>query len=163
MLCIPQGGHLFNGLDRFIHLAVDAEEHLKDKLCCLRVVKEGRSPRNEVINSLRIPAHMTAADIDSALGKLYKAIAQTASRRAMPPTWPSSANSCSSPSTNSRVSSNSAMSMTSGQKMYLDSKPLSNPPCVTPGEPQAANSAAVVHTGGGTAVGPGKDNAGGPA
>ena len=44
------------------------------------------------------------------------------------------------------------------KKMYLDSKPLSNPPSLTLGEQQTANSNAVVRTGEGTAVGPGADH-----
>ena len=106
---------------------------------------------------------MTATDINFALGKLYKAIAQNR----IPP----------------RNASNLAFvgkllllsldklkdefdfsyDYEQWEKMDLDAKPLSNPPSVTLGEQQPANSVAVVRTSAGTAAGPGKDPAGGPA
>src|SRR5712664_165057 len=45
------------------------------------------------------------------------------------------------------------------KKMYLESKPLSNPPSVSLGELQSANSAAVVPSDGETTAGPGTDHA----
>jgi hypothetical protein len=106
---------------------------------------------------------MTATDINFALGKLYKAIAQNR----IPP----------------RNASNLAFvgkllllsldklknefkfsyDYEQWKKMYLGSKPLSNPPSVNLSEQQSANSAAVVRTDEGSAVGPSKDSAGGPA
>ncbi len=106
---------------------------------------------------------MTATDINFALGKLYKAIAQNR----IPP----------------RTASNLAFvgkllllsldklkrefninyDYKAWLQMYMESKPLANPPSATLGEQQPANSAALVRTGGGIAAGPGKDSAGGPA
>ena len=106
---------------------------------------------------------MTATDINFALGKLYKAIAQNR----IPP----------------RTASNLAFvgkllllsldklkrefninyDYKAWLQMYTESKPLANPPSATLGEQQPANSAALVRTGGGIAAGPGKDSAGGPA
>ena len=106
---------------------------------------------------------MTATDINFALGKLYKAIAQNR----IPP----------------RNASNLAfvgklllLSLDKLKsefnfryeydqwiKMYLESKPLSNPACVTSGEAPSANSAALVRTDGETEAGPSKESAGGSA
>jgi hypothetical protein len=111
---------------------------------------------------------MTATDVNFALGKLYKAIAQNR----VPP----------------RNASNLAfvgklllLSLDKVKrefnlnydyeqwvKMYVESRGLSNPPSVTPrehqsGEHQSTNSAVVVRTDGGTetAAGPNEDSAGG--
>ncbi len=106
---------------------------------------------------------MTATDINFALGKLYKAIAQNR----IPP----------------RNASNLAFvgkllllsldklkdefdfsyDYEQWEKMDRESKPLSNPPSVTLGDQQPANSAAVVRTGEATAIDSSKDSVGGPA
>jgi len=106
---------------------------------------------------------MTATDINFALGKLYKAIAQNR----VPP----------------RNASNLAFvgkllllsldklkeefdftyDYEHWEKMYLESKPLSNPPSVAVGAQHPTIKAAVVRTDGETAAGPNRDNAGGPA
>jgi len=106
---------------------------------------------------------MTATDINFVLGKLYKAIAQNR----IPP----------------RNASNLAFvgkllllsldklktefkfsyDYQHWEKMYLESKPLSNPTSVTLGEQQSINSAAVVRTDGETAARPANDKAEGSA
>jgi len=106
---------------------------------------------------------MTATDINFALGKLYKAIAQNR----IPP----------------RNASNLAFvgkllllsldklksefdfyyDYEQWEKMDLESKPLSNPPSVILGEQKSAINAAVVRTDGEAAAGPGDDGARGPA
>ena len=106
---------------------------------------------------------MTATDINFALGKLYKAIAQNR----IPP----------------RNASNLAFvgkllllslrdlkdeyefeyDYEQWEKMDSEAKPLSNPPSLTPREPQPTNSVAVVRTDGETAPGSGNDGARGSA
>jgi len=106
---------------------------------------------------------MTATDINFALGKLFKAIAQNR----IPP----------------RNAANLAFvgkllllsldkrksefkfgyNFEQWKKMDLDSKPLSDPPSVTFAGQQSANSATLIRTGGGTVVGPSNDSAGGLA
>jgi hypothetical protein len=120
---------------------------------------------------------MTATDINYALGKLYKAIAQNR----IPP----------------RNASNLAFvgkllllaldklkkefgfsyDYEEWKKMYLESKPLSNPPSATHGQQQPANGVAIVgssveiagsdvktvRSDVETSAGPGKDDPGGPA
>ncbi len=106
---------------------------------------------------------MTATDINFVLGKLFKAIAQNR----IPP----------------RNAANLAFvgkllllslrdlkdeyefgyEYETWRNMEQNAIPLSNPPSVTPGEQQFADSAAVVRTGAGTAAGPSKDSAGGAA
>jgi hypothetical protein len=106
---------------------------------------------------------MTATDINFALGKLYKAIAQNR----IPPRNASNLafvgklllNSLDKLKTEFKFS----YDYEQWKKMYLDSKPLSNPPSVTRSELQSVNSTAVVPTDGETAAGPSKDSAGGPA
>jgi hypothetical protein len=106
---------------------------------------------------------MTATDINFALGKLFKAIAQNR----IPPR--NAANLAFVGKllllSLDKLKSEFKFSYDYEQwkKMYLESKPLSNPSSVTLGEQQSANSAAVVRTGGETAAGPSKDSAGGPA
>jgi hypothetical protein len=106
---------------------------------------------------------MTATDINFALGKLFKAIAQNR----IPP----------------RNAANLAFvgkllllslgklkeeyrfqyDFETWKRMCTNAIPLSNPPAGLPAEQQSANRTAVVRTEGETAVGPGKDGAGGPA
>ncbi len=101
---------------------------------------------------------MTATDINFVLGKLFKAIAQN---RILP-----------------RNAGNLAFvgkllllsldklkdefcfkyDFEQWKKMYLDAKPLSSPPPVSPAEEQTASSDAVARAEGGAAVGPGTDN-----
>jgi hypothetical protein len=106
---------------------------------------------------------MTATDINFALGKLYKAIAQNR----IPPRNASNLAFVGKLLLLSldKLKSEFGFSYDYEQwkKMYIESKPLSNPPSVTLGEQPSANNVAVVHTDGETASGPGKDNPGGPA
>jgi hypothetical protein len=50
-LVFPSRSLPFSSLDRFVHLPVDTEKGLKDVLCCLRVLKQGCPPWDDVINS----------------------------------------------------------------------------------------------------------------
>jgi hypothetical protein len=102
---------------------------------------------------------MTATDINFALGKLYKAIAQNR----VPPRNASNLAFVGKLLLLSldKLKEEFAFSYDYKQwkKMYLESKPLSNPPSVSLGEQQSANSAAVVPTDGETTAGPGTDHA----
>jgi hypothetical protein len=106
---------------------------------------------------------MTATDINFALGKLYKAIAQNR----IPPRNASNLAFVGKLLLLSldKLKSEFGFSYDYEQwkKMYIESKPLSNPPSVPLAEQPSANNVAVVHADGETASGPGKDNPGGPA
>jgi hypothetical protein len=102
---------------------------------------------------------MTAADINFALGKLYQAIAQNR----IPPRSASNLAFVGKLLLLSldKLKNEFKFSCDSEQwkKMYLESKPLSNPPSVSLGEQHSANSAAIVRTDGETAAGSGPDHA----
>lgn len=106
---------------------------------------------------------MTATDINFALGKLYKAIAQDL----IPPRNASNLAFVGKLLLLSldKLKSEFNFSYEYDQwiKMYLESKPLSNPACITSGETSSANSAALVRTDGETEAGPSKESAGGQA
>jgi hypothetical protein len=101
---------------------------------------------------------MTATDINFVLSKLFKAIAQNRipPRNAANLAFVGKLLLLSLDKIKSEFSF--AYDFEEWKKMYLESKPLSNPPSAALGEQQSANSAAVVRAGGETAVGPGTDH-----
>lgn len=105
------------------------------------------------------PVH-TATDINFALGKLYKAIAQNR----IPPRNASNLAFVGKLLLLSldKLKSEFNFSYAYDQwiKMYLESKPLSNPACITSGEVPSANSAALDRTDEETEADPSKESAG---
>jgi hypothetical protein len=106
---------------------------------------------------------MTATDINFALGKLFKGIAQNR----IPPRNAANLAFVGKLLLRSLDKLETEFSFEydfeAWEKMCRNSIPLSDPPTVSPGEQQSANRTAVVRPEGETAVGPGKDGAGGPA
>jgi len=106
---------------------------------------------------------MTATDINFPLGKLYKAIAQNR----IPPRNASNLAFVGKLLLRSldklKAEFNVNYDYEQWVKMYVESKPLSNPPCVTLGDQQPANTATVDRTNEAIAASPSPDNAGGPA
>jgi hypothetical protein len=106
---------------------------------------------------------MTATDINFALGKLFKGIAQNR----IPPRNAANLAFVGKLLLRSLDKLESEFSFEydfeAWQRMCRNSIPLSDPPTVSPGEQQSAISAPVARAGGGTAVGGSKDSAGGPA
>lgn len=106
---------------------------------------------------------MTATDINFVLGKLFKAIAQNR----IPPRNAANLAFVGKLLLRSLDKIKSEFSFEydfeEWKKMYMDSQPLSNPPSITHGEQQSANSAALVRLDRGTAVSPGTDHEQRPA
>jgi hypothetical protein len=106
---------------------------------------------------------MTATDINFALGKLFKGIAQNR----IPPRNAANLAFVGKLLLRSLDKLESEFSFEydfeTWKSMCADAIPLSDPPTVSPGEQQSAHRTAAVRPEGETAVGPGKDGAGGPA